>query len=75
MSSLFYFHYRNIQGKGIASPTSLLAFSKFPEQDSQDISQAAERMEMSIQVLKQKVCKKYKRSLHPTGKHISKNTF
>uniref|UniRef100_A0A8C2T749 Syntrophin gamma 2 n=1 Tax=Coturnix japonica TaxID=93934 RepID=A0A8C2T749_COTJA len=66
---------RNIQGKGIASPTSLLTFSKFPEQDSQDISQAAERMEMSIQVLKQKVCKKYKRSLHPTGKHISKNTF
>ncbi|XP_032299775.1 thyroid peroxidase [Coturnix japonica] len=61
---------RNIQGKGIASPTSLLTFSKFPEQDSQDISQAAERMEMSIQVLKQKVCKKYKRSLHPTD-HLS----
>ncbi|XP_040523115.1 thyroid peroxidase isoform X2 [Gallus gallus] len=57
---------RNIQDKGIASPTSLLAFSKFPEQDSQDISQAAERMEMSIQVLKQRVCQKYKRSLHPT---------
>ncbi|XP_021248220.1 thyroid peroxidase isoform X1 [Numida meleagris] len=57
---------RNIQGKGIASPASLLAFSKFPEQDSQDISQAAERMEMSIQVLKEKVCQKHKRSLHPT---------
>ncbi|XP_064304710.1 thyroid peroxidase isoform X2 [Phalacrocorax carbo] len=57
---------RNIQGRGTATPTLLLAFSKFPEQESQDISQAAERMEMSIQVLKQKVCQKHKRSLHPT---------
>ncbi|KAF1536933.1 Thyroid peroxidase, partial [Eudyptula minor] len=57
---------RNIQGKGIATPTLLLAFSKLPEQETQDISQAAERMEMSIQVLKQKVCQKHKRSLHPT---------
>ncbi|NXF51144.1 PERT peroxidase, partial [Oceanites oceanicus] len=57
---------RNIQGRGIATPTLLLAFSKFPEQESHDISQAAERMEMSIQVLKQKVCQKHKRSLHPT---------
>uniref|UniRef100_A0A8C0AXZ6 Thyroid peroxidase n=1 Tax=Buteo japonicus TaxID=224669 RepID=A0A8C0AXZ6_9AVES len=64
--SVFYLNYRNIQGKGIATPTLLLAFSKFPEQESQDISQAAERMEMSIQVLKQKVCQKHKRSLHPT---------
>lgn len=66
---MFYLNYRNIQGKGIATPTLLLAFSKFPEQESQDISQAAERMEMSIQVLKQKVCQKHKRSLHPTGKY------
>ncbi|KAF1508565.1 Thyroid peroxidase, partial [Eudyptula minor] len=57
---------RNIQGRGIATPTLLLAFSKLPEQETQDISQAAERMEMSIQVLKQKVCQKHKRSLHPT---------
>ncbi|KFU90810.1 Thyroid peroxidase [Chaetura pelagica] len=57
---------RSIQESGIATPTSLLAFSKFPEQESQDISQAAERMEMSIQMLKQKVCQKHKRSLHPT---------
>ncbi|XP_039241496.1 thyroid peroxidase-like [Pipra filicauda] len=57
---------RKIQGSGIATPTLLLAFSKFPEQESQDISQAAERMEMSIQVLKQKVCQKHKRSLHQT---------
>ncbi|XP_071404250.1 thyroid peroxidase [Pithys albifrons albifrons] len=57
---------RKIQGSGRATPTLLLAFSKFPEQESQDISQAAERMEMSIQVLKQKVCQKHKRSLHPT---------
>ncbi|NWR49516.1 PERT peroxidase, partial [Regulus satrapa] len=61
---------RKIQGSGIATPTLLLAFSKFPEQESQDISQAAERMEMSIQVLKQKVCQKHKRSLHPTD-HLS----
>nr|XP_013808387.1 PREDICTED: thyroid peroxidase [Apteryx mantelli mantelli] len=54
---------RNIQGRGIATPTSLLAFSKSPEQESQDISQAAERMEMSIQVLKQKVCQKRKHLL------------
>lgn len=73
MSLLFYFYYRNSQGKGIESPISLLAFSKFPERDSQDISQAAERMEMSIQVLKQNVCQKHRRSLHPTGKYISKN--
>lgn len=58
-----------IQGRGIATPTLLLAFSKFPEQESHAISQAAERMEMSIQVLKQKVCQKHKRSLHPTGKY------
>ncbi|XP_061846160.1 thyroid peroxidase [Colius striatus] len=57
---------RTIQGRAIATPTLLLAFSKFPEQESQDISQAAERMEMSIQVLKEKVCQKHKRSLHPT---------
>ncbi|XP_009816049.2 thyroid peroxidase [Gavia stellata] len=56
---------RNIQGTGITTPTLLLAFSKSPEQESQDISQAAEQMEMSIQVLKQKVCQKHKRSLHP----------
>ncbi|NXM64697.1 PERT peroxidase, partial [Illadopsis cleaveri] len=61
---------RTIQGRGIATPTLLLAFSKFPEQESHDISQAAERMEMSIQVLKQKVCQKHKRSLHPTD-HLS----
>ncbi|NWU35132.1 PERT peroxidase, partial [Hylia prasina] len=61
---------RTIQGRGIATPTLLLAFSKFPEQESRDISQAAERMEMSIQVLKQKVCQKRKRSLHPTD-HLS----
>ncbi|XP_023778478.1 LOW QUALITY PROTEIN: thyroid peroxidase [Cyanistes caeruleus] len=59
---------RKIQGSGIATPTLLLAFSKFPEQESQDISQAAERMEMSIQVLKQKVCQKHKRSLHPADR-------
>lgn len=58
-----------IQGSGIATPTLLLDFSKLPEQESQDISQAAERMEMSIQVLKQKVCQKHKRSLHSTGKY------
>uniref|UniRef100_A0A8B9SFE0 Uncharacterized protein n=1 Tax=Apteryx owenii TaxID=8824 RepID=A0A8B9SFE0_APTOW len=63
--SVFCLIYRNIQGRGIATPTSLLAFSKSPEQESQDISQAAERMEMSIQVLKQKVCQKRKRSFHP----------
>ncbi|NXU54274.1 PERT peroxidase, partial [Turnix velox] len=57
---------RNIQGRKVASPTSLLAFSKFPEQESQDISHAAERMEMSIQMLNQKLCQKHKRSLHPT---------
>ncbi|NWU93042.1 PERT peroxidase, partial [Upupa epops] len=57
---------RNIQARGIATPTLLLAFSKHPEQESQGISQAAERMEMSVQVLKQKVCQKHKRSLHPT---------
>uniref|UniRef100_A0A8C3MJV2 Uncharacterized protein n=1 Tax=Geospiza parvula TaxID=87175 RepID=A0A8C3MJV2_GEOPR len=59
-----------IQGSGIASPALLLAFSKFPEQESQEISQAAERMEMSIQVLKQKVCQRHKRSLHPND-HLS----
>lgn len=64
-----YLNYRKIQGSGIATPTLLLAFSKFPEQESQEISQAAERMEMSIQVLKQKVCQRRKRSLHPTGKY------
>uniref|UniRef100_A0A8C4JPC1 Thyroid peroxidase n=1 Tax=Dromaius novaehollandiae TaxID=8790 RepID=A0A8C4JPC1_DRONO len=52
--------------KRIVTPTLLLAFSKSPEQESRDISQAAERMEMSIQVLKQEVCQKRKRSLHPT---------
>ncbi|NWT14787.1 PERT peroxidase, partial [Vireo altiloquus] len=57
---------RKIQESGITTPALLLAFSKFPEQESQDISQAAERMEMSIQVLRQKVCQKHKRSLHPT---------
>ncbi|XP_064364587.1 thyroid peroxidase [Dromaius novaehollandiae] len=57
---------RSIQGKRIVTPTLLLAFSKSPEQESRDISQAAERMEMSIQVLKQEVCQKRKRSLHPT---------
>ncbi|XP_053918946.1 thyroid peroxidase [Cuculus canorus] len=57
---------RTIRAKGISTPTMLLAFSKFPERESQDISQAAERMEMSIQVLKQEVCQKHKRSLHPT---------
>ncbi|XP_068792535.1 thyroid peroxidase [Struthio camelus] len=57
---------RNIQGRGIVTPPWLLAFSKSPKQESQDISQAAERMEMSIQVLKQKVCRKHKRTLHPT---------
>ncbi|KAF2982155.1 hypothetical protein EK904_002578, partial [Melospiza melodia maxima] len=61
---------RKIQGSEIATPTLLLAFSKFPEQESQEISQAAERMEMSIQVLKQKVCQRHKRSLHPTD-HLS----
>ncbi|XP_039914108.1 thyroid peroxidase [Hirundo rustica] len=61
---------RMIQGRGIATPTLLLAFSKFPDQESQDISQAAERMETSIQVLKQKVCQKHKRSLHLTD-HLS----
>uniref|UniRef100_A0A672VDX3 Thyroid peroxidase n=1 Tax=Strigops habroptila TaxID=2489341 RepID=A0A672VDX3_STRHB len=49
--------------RGISAPTLLLAFSKFPEQESQDISQAAERMEMSIQVLKQKVCQNSQFSL------------
>ncbi|NWZ65869.1 PERT peroxidase, partial [Acrocephalus arundinaceus] len=61
---------RKVQGRRIATPTLLLAFSKFPEQESQDISQAAERMEMSIKMLKQKVCQKHKRSLHPTD-HLS----
>uniref|UniRef100_A0A8C9NCJ5 Thyroid peroxidase n=1 Tax=Serinus canaria TaxID=9135 RepID=A0A8C9NCJ5_SERCA len=61
---------KKIQGSGIATPTLLLTFSKFPEQESQEISQAAERMEMSIRVLKQKVCQKHKRSLHPTD-HLS----
>nr|XP_026649406.1 thyroid peroxidase isoform X3 [Zonotrichia albicollis] len=61
---------RKIQGSEIATPTLLLAFSKFPERESQEISQAAERMEMSIQVLKQKVCQRHKRSLHPTD-HLS----
>ncbi|NWZ44536.1 PERT peroxidase, partial [Brachypodius atriceps] len=59
---------RKIQERGIATPALLLAFSKFPEQESQDISQAAERMEMSIQVLKQNVCQRHKRSLHPTDR-------
>lgn len=67
--SVFYLNCRNIQERGTATPALLLAFAKFPEKESQDISQAAERMEMSIQMLKQKVCQKHKRSLHPTGKY------
>lgn len=47
----------------------LLAFSKSPELESREISQAAERMETSIHLLKEKVCQKQKRSVHPTGKY------
>ncbi|XP_065257111.1 thyroid peroxidase [Emys orbicularis] len=45
---------RNLQRRGIIAPALLLAFSKFPEQESQDISQASERMETSTQVLEKK---------------------
>uniref|UniRef100_A0A8C3IDS0 Thyroid peroxidase n=1 Tax=Chrysemys picta bellii TaxID=8478 RepID=A0A8C3IDS0_CHRPI len=57
---------RNLQRRGIIAPALLLAFSKFPEQESQDISQASERMETSTQVLEKKVHQKQKRSLHPS---------
>ncbi|XP_064002806.1 thyroid peroxidase [Pogoniulus pusillus] len=57
---------RTIQERGVTAPILLLAFTKSPEQESRDISLAAERMEMSIQVMKQNVCQKNKHLLHPT---------
>ncbi|XP_053877464.1 thyroid peroxidase isoform X7 [Malaclemys terrapin pileata] len=57
---------RNLQRRGIIAPALLMAFSKFPEQESQDISQASERMETSTKVLEKKVHQKQKRSLHPS---------
>uniref|UniRef100_A0A7M4EQY1 Thyroid peroxidase n=1 Tax=Crocodylus porosus TaxID=8502 RepID=A0A7M4EQY1_CROPO len=58
--------YRNLQRRGTMTSDLLLAFSKSPELESREISQAAERMETSIQLLKEKVCQKHKRSVHPT---------
>uniref|UniRef100_A0A8D0LBD1 Thyroid peroxidase n=1 Tax=Sphenodon punctatus TaxID=8508 RepID=A0A8D0LBD1_SPHPU len=48
------------------APALLLAFSKFPDQESEDISQAAERMETSIRIFNAKAEQKHKRSLHPS---------
>lgn len=67
--SVFYLKCRTIQERGVTAPILLLAFTKSPEQESQDISLAAERMEMSIRVMKQNVCQKNKHLLHPTGKY------
>ncbi|XP_067400986.1 thyroid peroxidase [Emydura macquarii macquarii] len=57
---------RNLRSRGIIAPALLLAFSKFPEQKRQDIFRAAERMKTSMQVLKEKIHQKQKRSLHPS---------
>ncbi|XP_074845242.1 thyroid peroxidase [Carettochelys insculpta] len=54
---------RNLQRKGTLLP-DLPAFSKFPEEESQDIFRAAEKIETSTQVLGTKVHKKQKCSLH-----------
>ncbi|XP_062981549.1 thyroid peroxidase [Elgaria multicarinata webbii] len=48
------------------APAQFLFFSKNPEKETQAISQAAERMEASIQDLKGKLHQKHKRSLLPS---------
>uniref|UniRef100_A0A8C4Y211 Uncharacterized protein n=1 Tax=Gopherus evgoodei TaxID=1825980 RepID=A0A8C4Y211_9SAUR len=63
---IYHIQKRNLQRKGIIAPALLLAFSKFPEQESLDISQASEGMETSTQVLEKKVHQKQKRSLRPS---------
>ncbi|XP_053142008.1 thyroid peroxidase [Hemicordylus capensis] len=47
-------------------PAQVLLFSKYPEQETQTASQAAERMETLIQDLKEKHHQKHKRSLFPS---------
>ncbi|XP_030051017.1 thyroid peroxidase [Microcaecilia unicolor] len=56
----------NLNYKKKSSPVQLLAFLKRPEQESWDISRAAEIMEATIQVMKAKVHQNHKRSLHVT---------
>ncbi|XP_077165967.1 thyroid peroxidase [Paroedura picta] len=57
---------RHLQRSRTMTPAQLLAFSRHPEQETQAVSQAAEKMEASIQVLKEKLHQKRKRSLLPS---------
>ncbi|XP_060118309.1 thyroid peroxidase [Heteronotia binoei] len=57
---------RHLQRSRTLTPAQFLAFSKHPEQETQAVSRAAEKMEASIQVLKEKLHQKHKRSLLPS---------
>ncbi|XP_048364599.1 thyroid peroxidase isoform X1 [Sphaerodactylus townsendi] len=57
---------RNLQRSRTMTPAQFLAFFKYPEQETQAVSRAAEKMEASIQVLKEKLHQKHKRSLFPS---------
>ncbi|XP_060628173.2 thyroid peroxidase [Anolis sagrei] len=56
-----------LQRQETKAPSYFLAFPKYLEEETRAISQAAEKMEASIQDLKEKLHSKYKRSLPPNG--------
>ncbi|KAJ6665905.1 hypothetical protein lerEdw1_001377, partial [Lerista edwardsae] len=51
---------------GTVAPAQAFAFSRYPESETRAVSQAAERMEASVQDLKGKLHQKHKRSLLPS---------
>uniref|UniRef100_A0A4W3HE74 Thyroid peroxidase n=1 Tax=Callorhinchus milii TaxID=7868 RepID=A0A4W3HE74_CALMI len=60
------FDFRNIKRDKLASPTELMSFFKRPEPESRKVSRAAEIMEMTLHLIKNKVYQKYKRSINAT---------
>ncbi|XP_015278580.1 PREDICTED: thyroid peroxidase, partial [Gekko japonicus] len=59
-------HGQHLQRSRTMTPAQFLIFSKHPEQETQAVSRAAEKMEASIHVLKEKLHQKHKRSLLPS---------
>ncbi|XP_061482043.1 thyroid peroxidase [Rhineura floridana] len=57
---------RLLQQPDLMAPAQYLAFSKYADQETQVVSQAAESMEASIQDMKEKLHQKHKRALLPS---------
>lgn len=72
MENHFWFDliFRNRIMDTLSSPIQMLSFLKRAEPESQEISRAAEIWETTLQIVKERIHQKHKRSINATGNDI-----